>query len=54
MAIIGALSLLMYFIILFGFWYVMKPLAGRILLHTDDLERKIQEKTEILEREIVN
>lgn len=52
MAALGGLSFFTYCIILFGFWFVMRPLAGRILLHTDELERKIQEKTESLEREI--
>ena len=51
--IIGCIFFLIYFFILFGFWFIMKPLAGRILLHTDELEKRIQEKTEILEKEIV-
>ena len=54
MKIIGGLSFLIYFIILFGFWFIMKPLAGRILLHTDELEKRIQQKTEILEKEIAD
>lgn len=49
---IGILFLLMYMLTLFGFGFVMKPLAGKILLHADDLENKIQEKTWILEKEI--
>jgi hypothetical protein len=53
MIIIGGLSLAIYFIILSGFWFLLKPLAGRILMHSNDLEKKIQEKTENLEREIV-
>ena len=50
---IGVLSLLMYFVILFGFWFIMKPLAGRMLLHADELEQRIQEKTKSLEKEII-
>jgi len=53
MANIAVLFLLIYLLILFGFGFVLKPLAGRILLHADDLERKIQEKTADLEQEIV-
>ncbi len=52
MAFIGVLFLLIYLLIVFGFGCVMKPLAGRILLHADDLERKIEQKTAILEKEI--
>jgi PAS domain S-box-containing protein len=50
MANIGILFLLIYLLILLGFGVVLKPLAGRILLHADDLERKIQKKTASLER----
>lgn len=49
---IGILCLLLYLLIVFGFGFVMKPLAGRVLLHTDELERKIREKTAVLEKEI--
>ena len=52
MAIIGCLSLAIYLVILSLFWFLLKPLAGRILMHTDDLEKKIQEKTINLEQEI--
>jgi sensor domain CHASE-containing protein len=52
MAIIGCLSLLIYFIILLGFWFLMKPLAGKILMHTDELEKRIRDKTDSLEKEI--
>jgi PAS domain S-box-containing protein len=50
---IGLLFLLIYLLIVFGFGFVMKPLAGRILLHADDLEREVQSKTAVLEEEIV-
>lgn len=53
MAVIGALTFLIYFIVLFGFWFIMKPMAGKILLHADELEKKIREKTAILEKEII-
>lgn len=53
LTIIGFLSLAIYIIILTAFWFLLKPLAGRILMHANDLEKKIQEKTEILEEEIV-
>lgn len=52
MAIIGIFFLLIYLLTLFGFGWVMKPLAGRILLHADELEKAIQEKTRVLEQEI--
>ncbi len=53
MVVIGCLSVAIYFIILFGFSFLLKPLAGRILMHTSELEQKIREKTEHLEKEIV-
>lgn len=52
MANIGILFLVVYLLTLLGFGLVMKPLAGRILLHADELERKIQEKTQVLETEV--
>jgi len=53
MAIIMGLSLAIYFIILASFWFLLEPLAGRILMQTHDLEKKVQERTEDLEREIM-
>jgi hypothetical protein len=53
MAAIGSMALFIYFVILFGLWVIMKPLAGRILLHASELEQKIQEKTKVLKNEIV-
>jgi sensor domain CHASE-containing protein len=52
-ALIGGVAILIYTLVLFGFWFIMRPMAGRILLHTDELEKKIKEKTETLETEIV-
>jgi sensor domain CHASE-containing protein len=54
MGIIGGLTFLTYCIVLVGFWFIMKPMAGKILLHADELENKIQEKTAILEKEIAD
>ncbi len=52
MAIIGVLSIAVYFAILISFWFLLKPLAGRILLRNDELERIIRKKTLVLENEI--
>jgi hypothetical protein len=52
MVIISGLSFLIYATILLGFWFATNPLADKILLHADELEKRIQEKTESLEREI--
>ena len=52
MANIGFLFLMIYLLTLLGFWFVTKPLAGRILLHAKELERTIEEKTTGLEQEI--
>jgi len=46
------ISIAIYFIILIGLWLLIKPLAGKILLHTSELERRIQERTADLEREV--
>ena len=54
MAVIGSLSLAIYLVILSVFWFLLKPLAGRILMHTDELEKKVQEKTAVLHREIAD
>lgn len=53
MAAIASMALFIYVGILFGLWIIMKPLAGRILLHANELEQKIKEKTKVLENEIV-
>ncbi|MBN2711395.1 MAG: hypothetical protein JXR97_03040 [Planctomycetes bacterium] len=52
MVVVGGVSFLLYLAILFGFWQLMKPLAGRMLLCVDELEEKIREKTIDLENEI--
>lgn len=52
MATIAGMALFIYVVILFGLWIIMKPLAGKFLLHAHELEQKIQEKTEVLKNEI--
>jgi hypothetical protein len=52
LTVVGLLSILIYFVFLLGFWRVMKPLAGRLLLHTEELEATVQEKTNYLKKEI--
>ena len=52
MTSIAIIFLLIYLLTLLGFWFVMKPLTGRILLHADDLERTVKEKTAGLKQEI--
>lgn len=52
LAIISGLTFVIFLVILFGFWSIMKPMAGKILLHADDLEKKIREKTASLKSEI--
>ena len=41
-----------YILFLLGFWFLMKPMAGKLLLHSDELEEKIKEKTYELEKNI--
>ena len=45
--------ILIYLLVLFGFWRLMSPLADRLLIHTDELNTKIQKRTEHLKKEIV-
>ncbi len=52
MAYIAGISLAVYFLILLAFWFLLEPLAGRILLRNDELEKRIREKTAVLENEI--
>lgn len=49
---LGILGVIGYFGILAGFWILMNPLANRVLLHTDELKKKIKDKTKYLEEEI--
>ena len=48
----GLLFTSVFTITLSGFSFLMRPLAGKILLHSSELEEKIQEKTSALEKEI--
>ncbi|WDP89918.1 MAG: PAS domain S-box protein [Desulfobacter sp.] len=48
----GVTAVSVYMAILAGFWFLMSPLANRVLLHTDELKGKIKEKTKYLEKEI--
>lgn len=47
-----AMSFFAYIFILYGFWSLMRPLAGKMLLHASELEMRIAEKTESLKMEI--
>ncbi|MFP4070885.1 MAG: hypothetical protein ACLFTB_02450 [Desulfovibrionales bacterium] len=49
--LIGAISPSIYLLMLVGFWFVLEPLAGKLLMRACELERKIQEKTLSLEVE---
>ncbi len=46
------LSLLIYLACLAGLWLMTKPLATRLLLHTDELQQRIDERTVSLNEEI--
>ena len=43
---------LVYFVSLYVFWCLMKPLAGRLLLHSDELNERIWAQTYYLEEEV--
>jgi len=49
---IAIISLVVFAVVLAGFVLIMKPLAGRMLLHSGELEEEIKKKTVILENEI--
>ena len=48
----GILLAVLYISTLFGFSILVKPLAGRILLYSSELEEEVREKTHYLEDEI--
>ncbi len=50
--IAGVLFTAVFVVTLSGFSVLMKPFAGRILMHSSELEDRIREKTESLENEI--
>ncbi len=49
---IGILYFIIYLFTLTGFYLIMNPLAGRMLIYSSELEEKIREKTSVLEEEI--
>lgn len=48
----GLTGIFAYLVFLAGFWFLMKPLANRLLLHSDELNEKVKEQTRHLEEEI--
>ncbi|WP_287126429.1 PAS domain S-box protein [Desulfobacter sp.] len=48
----GFTGIFAYIFFLAGFWFLMKPLANRLLLRSDELNEKVQEQTRHLEEEI--
>lgn len=50
--ILYLLSFAIYLLVLGGFWLALRPLAGKILLYSSELEKRIKDKTEHLNEEI--
>ncbi len=50
--ILGLLFLFIYSVFLLGLWFIMKPFTDQLLLHTDELEEKVEKKTTHLKKEI--
>ncbi len=50
--VLSLFSFLIYLVFLFGFWYAMKPLAGRIQMRTSELKATISDRTLHLQKEI--
>ncbi len=48
----GLTGIFAYIFFLAGFWFLMKPLANRLLLRSDELNEKVEEQTRHLEEEI--
>jgi len=48
----GLTGIVAYILFLAGFWFLMKPLANRLLLHSDELNATVKEQTRHLEEEI--
>lgn len=48
----GLTGIFAYIVFLAGFWFLMKSLANRLLLHPDELNEKVKEQTRHLEEEI--
>ena len=49
---LGFTGIIAYIISLAGFWFLMKPLANSLLLHSDELQEKVNKQTRHLEEEI--
>jgi len=51
--IIGSSTIFIYLVFILGFWLIMNPLSGRLLIHAEELEESIIEKTQYLNDEIL-
>ena len=51
--IIGSSAIFIYLVFILGFWLTMNPLSGRLLMHSEELEESIIEKTQYLNDEIL-
>ncbi|WP_207260180.1 ATP-binding protein [Desulfovibrio sp. Huiquan2017] len=49
---LGLYSLLIYAVCVIGLWRLLRPLTGRLLLHTSELESEVDAKTAILKSEL--
>jgi PAS domain S-box-containing protein len=50
--VIGGIIVVLISLSTFGMVVLLRPLAGRMIIHTDELQREIQEKTAALEAEL--
>jgi len=48
----GFTGVFVYIVFLAGFYFLMNPMANRLLLHSDELNEKVKEQTRHLEEEI--
>ncbi|MBI5606547.1 MAG: PAS domain S-box protein [Deltaproteobacteria bacterium] len=51
-AVIGTSTLALILLCSLGMVFLLRPLAGKMIIHTDELEKQIQEKTLTLRREL--
>ncbi|ACN18019.1 putative sensorkinase/phosphatase protein (plasmid) [Desulforapulum autotrophicum HRM2] len=51
--IIGSSLIFIYLVFILGFWLIMNPLSGRLLMHAEELEESIIKKTQYLNDEIL-
>ncbi len=52
---IGIISITMLVLLVLGIYatiHIIRPLTGRVLMHTDELEREVEEKTQALQEEL--